>query len=64
MKRREILVCRNPDTVASTEEDDGAAVKLRPPKLVFGMPADMGEGIREQISLFTFEFPAEEVRQI
>ena len=63
-EKRDLGTCRNPDTVASTEEDDGAAVKLRPPKLLFGMPAGMGEGIREQISLFTFEFPAEEVRQI
>ena len=42
--------------------EDG--VKLRPVKLVFGMPASMGEDIREQIGHFTFEFPAEEVRQI
>ena len=33
MKRREVR--RNPDIVASTEEDDGATVKLRPLKLVF-----------------------------
>ena len=50
--------------VASQAAGDGDDVKLRPVKLVYGMPASMGEEIREQIGHFTFEFPAEEVRQI
>ena len=39
-------------------------VKTRPVKLVFGLPASMGEAIREKISHFSFEFAAEEVKKI
>ena len=46
------------------EADGGDDVRLCPIKLVYGMPASLGEEIREQIGHFTFEFPAEEVRQI
>ena len=55
---------RNQGVVVSKEADSGDDVKLRPVKLVYGMPSSMGEEIREQISHFTFEFPAEEVRQV
>ena len=55
---------RNQGAVESKEADSGDDVKLRPVKLVYGMPSSMGEEIREQISHFTFEVPAEEVRQV
>lgn len=55
---------RNQGTVSLKEVGGGNGVELRPIKLTYGMPASMGEEIREQISHFTFEFPAEDVRKI
>jgi len=55
---------RNQGAAVSKEADGEDDVKLRPVQLVYGMPSSLGVEIREQISHFTFEFTAEEVRQI
>ena len=55
----------NQGTGTTQQEEDGEeGVKTRPVKLVYGLPASMGEAIREKISHFTFEFAAEEVKKI
>ena len=42
----------------------GSEMCIRDSKLTYGMPASMGEEIREQISHFNVEIPAEDVRKI
>ena len=60
-----IAQSRNQGTGTTQQEEAGEDhVKTRPVKLVYGLPASMGEAIREKISHFTFEFAAEEVRKI
>ena len=55
----------NQGTGTTRQEEVGEEhVKTRPVKLVYGLPASLGEAIREKISHFTFEFAAEEVRKI